>query len=142
MEHPTDIPGVVMVDDNVLATTAMERRFTESPDLRWLGSTSDPSAALGLVGKLSPAVLLLDVDMPGVDTIALLRQLLVEHPDVAVVMFSGLDRIGFMEQALNEGAAGYIHKDEPTAVIVNLIRRAARGDYVLSPLASQIYMRG
>lgn len=140
-------PGVLMVDDNALACAAMERRFADAHDLRWIGWTADVTAALRLLAEHRPAVVLLDIDMPGVDTMALLRRMTGGTPSgrerggAAVVMFSGLDQTALIEQAFNDGAAGYIHKDEPTAVIENLLLRASRGEYVLSPLASRAYMR-
>ena len=137
----TEVPGVIMVDDNSLAAAAMERRFRGSSELRWLGWTSDLKAATALIAERRPAVALLDVEMPGVDTFALLQQLVRDTPGIAVVMFSGHDQPAMIERALAEGAAGYIHKDEPTATIAGLLSRAARGECVLSPLASRGYMR-
>jgi DNA-binding NarL/FixJ family response regulator len=141
METPAAVPGVIMVDDNSLAATAMERRFTDSAELRWLGWTDDPAAAVPLVAERKPVVVLLDVEMPGADCFALLRQLIAESPRVAVVMFSGHDQPELVERALHDGAAGYVHKDEPTALIAQLLVRAAHGECVLSPLVLQVYMR-
>lgn len=135
------VPGIVMVDDNSLAAAAIERRLVGSLELVWLGWTADPSEAVALVEQRRPGVVLLDVDMPAVDTFSLLRRLVSEFPGTAVLMFSGLDKPELIEDALNQGASGYIHKDEPTSVIVDLIVRASKGDFVLSPLASRAYMR-
>ena len=138
---PHAVPGIVMIDDNALATGAIERRFAKSSELAWLGAAGDAGGALSLVAERRPAVVLLDVDMPAVDTFGLLRRLSAEFPATAVVMFSGLDQVSLIERALNEGAAGFIHKDEPTAVIAQLVVRAAAGECVLSPLASRAFMR-
>jgi DNA-binding NarL/FixJ family response regulator len=141
MSQAVEAPGVMMVDDNSLAAAAMERRFGGSSELRWLGWTSDPREAVTLITERRPAVALLDVEMPGVDTIMLLRQIVQALPGIAVVMFSGHDQPTVVDRALAEGAAGYIHKDEPTALIAGLVLRAARGECVLSPLVSRVYMR-
>lgn len=131
-------PSLIMIDDNSLAAAAMERRFSGASELQWLGWTSDPAAAAKLVADRRPTVVLLDVDMPGVDTFALLRTLTALNPAPAVVMFSGHDRPDLVDQALDGGAAGYIHKDEPIDTITNLLLRAAKGEYVLSPFVTRI----
>jgi DNA-binding NarL/FixJ family response regulator len=141
METSTTIPSVIMVDDNSLASAALCRRFAGSTDVKWLGSTTDSDAAVPMVLEQRPTVVLLDVEMPGVDTFALLRRMVSECSGTAVVMCSGHDQPSLIERALNDGANGYIHKDEPTAVITDLLLRAARGECVLSPLASRAYMR-
>lgn len=140
MANAKTIPGIVMVDDNVLAAAAMERRFLGSAELQWLGWTSDALAVVPLVLSKRPAVVLLDVDIPSMDSFLVLRNLTAECPGTAVVMFSGHDQPALIERAFEEGAAGYIHKDEPTAVIIELVQRAAAGECVLSPLASRTYM--
>lgn len=133
-------PGLMMVDDNALAASALERRFTQSSRLRWLGWTDDPPAAVAMVQRRDPAVLLLDVDMPGFDGFALLHRLVEACPETAVVMFSGHASPALIERALQGGAAGYIHKDETIETITDLLLRAAEGELVLSPLASGSYM--
>lgn len=140
MGEQAEAPGIVMVDDNALAAGAMERRFAQSRCLRWLGWTDEVSRAPGLVRDLRPAVVLLDVDMPMGGGFGLLGRLITECPFAAVVMFSGHDQPSLVERALNEGASGYIHKDEPTAVIVDLLIKASAGDCVLSPLVMRTYM--
>ncbi|HVZ94693.1 MAG TPA: response regulator transcription factor [Phycisphaerales bacterium] len=141
MNQRNDPPGIVMVDDNPLAAEAMERRFRSSKDLKWLGWTADSMAVIPMVVGQRPAVVLLDVEMPMVDSFLLLRNLRKECPATAVVMFSGHDQAAFIERALTEGASGYIHKDEPTATIAELVIRVAKGECVLSPLVSKTYMR-
>jgi DNA-binding NarL/FixJ family response regulator len=129
--------GLVMVDDNRLAAEAMERWLERSGELRWLGWASDRAAAHALVAERRPAVVLLDVDMPGVDSFELLRGL----SGVRVVMFSGHTQTALIDRALRDGASGYIAKDEPMTVIAGLLVRAARGECVLSPAAAEAYMR-
>jgi two-component system nitrate/nitrite response regulator NarL len=129
-----------MIDDNALAAAALERRFKSMAAPRWLGWTPDPAAAVSLVAERAPSVVLLDVEIPGADCFALLRRITTECRGVAVVMFSGHDQPALVERALAEGASGYIHKDEPTALIADLLIRAAHGECVLSPLAARAYM--
>jgi len=130
-----------MVDDNDLAAEAMERYFTLSGLLRWLGWCPDPAAAVPMIVQVRPDVVLLDVEIPGADCFAALRSLTTQCPSSRVVMFSGHAQTALIERSLNEGAAGYIVKDDPTSTIAQLLIEAARGACVLSPTASSVYMR-
>jgi len=135
------IPGLFMVDDNTLAAEALEVYLPITGLLRWLGWSPDPVAAVPLIVKLRPDVVLLDVEIPGTDCFAALRALVSQCPSSRVVMFSGHTQVALIERALQEGAAGYIVKDDPTSTIAQLLVSAARGECVLSPTASSVYMR-
>jgi DNA-binding NarL/FixJ family response regulator len=131
-----------VVDDNDLLGEAIERWLSKSPKVRWLGWTDDAAGLPGLIIEKRPDVVLLDVDMPGVDTFALLGRIAAEFPNVRVVMLSGHVRREYIERALDEGAAGYIIKDERVPDIISLIERAATGECVLSPTAQAHFLAG
>jgi DNA-binding NarL/FixJ family response regulator len=135
-------PGVVVVDDNDLLGGAIERWLSRSARVRWLGWTPDALGLPGLLTEKRPDVVLLDVDIPGVDTFALLRRVVAEFPSVRVVMLSGHVRREYIERALDAGAAGYIIKDERVPDIVSLVERAAAGECVLSATAHAHFMAG
>jgi DNA-binding NarL/FixJ family response regulator len=131
----------MVVDDNRLAAEALERWFTSGGGFRWLGWTAEGAEVGPMVAERRPDVVLLDVDMPGVDCFAILERLVAEHPTVRVVMFSGHVRADYIERALAAGACGYVVKDEQVAAISDLLRRAAAGECVLSPAAAAAFMR-
>jgi DNA-binding NarL/FixJ family response regulator len=131
---------VLFVDDNVLAAKALERWFGSAPGFCFAGWAGDADRALSRAAAEKPDVILLDLEMPGVDTIQLIRGFLAVLPNVKVVMLSGHVRSGDIEQTLRAGAAGYISKDEPTAVIRDLVARSAAGEVVLSPAAKRVYL--
>ena len=131
---------VLFVDDNVLAAKALERWFGSAPGFAFAGWAGDADWALSRAAAEMPNVVLLDLEMPGIDTVSLIRRLLNVVPDSKVVMLSGHVRPGDIEQTLRAGASGYISKDEPTAVIRDLVARAAAGECVLSPAAKRVYL--
>jgi len=134
-------PSIFMVDDNTLAAAAMEQYFSRTGLLRWLGWCPDPAAAVQTIIQIRPDVVLLDVEIPGADCFAALRMLTDQCPDSRVVMFSGHTQFALIDRAFQEGAAGYIIKDDPTATIAQLLIDAAGGECVLSPTASASYLR-
>jgi two-component system, NarL family, response regulator DesR len=137
-----DILSIVAIDDNTLALTALERWLTATDHFRWLGGVSTVEALFPLLQKEQPDLLLLDVDMPGVDTFQLLSDITAQYPTIRVVMFSGFVRADYVERALAAGAAGYVIKEEPMAVTVGLLRRAFSGECVLSDSAAAAFMQG
>jgi len=141
MDEQAESVGLIMVDDNVPAAEAMRRWCGDNGTLRWLGSAEEGEAAAALVARHRPAVVLLDVEMPGTDTFALLPRLAAESPETAVVMFSGHCQPDVIGRALAAGAAGYILKDEPMASIGAMLRRAGDGEFVMSAAAAAAYVR-
>jgi len=94
-----------------------------------------------MIVKLRPDVVLLDVEIPGADCFAALRALTAQCPFSRVVMFSGHAHAALIDRSLQEGAAGYIVKDDEPLKIAQLLVDAARGECVLSPTAASVYMR-
>jgi len=141
MSQTEPIISLFMVDDNSLAAQAMERYLTVSGKFRWLGWSPDPVAAISQIAQAQPDVVLLDVEIPGSDCFVTLRALLSSRPLSRVVMFSGHAQSSLIDRAFQDGAAGYIVKDDPTPMIPQFLADAARGECVLSPTASSVYMR-
>lgn len=135
MTETTDLIGVVVIDDNPLIRQSVERWLKGSAEFRFLGSYPTAEAALTAIASLRPRVALLDLDMPGSDTFGFLKRVAAAHPDVQVLMLSGHVQGEKIARALDCGAAGYIVKDEGMSVILDLLRRAAKGEVVLSPTA-------
>ena len=131
---------VFFVDDNVLAAQALERWFGTAQGFAFAGWAGDADRAVSKAAAQSPDVILLDLEMPGTDTVALIPRQLGACPTAKVVMLSGHVRRGDIERALRAGSSGYLSKDEPTAVIRSLVAKAAKGECVLSPAAQQAYL--
>ena len=131
----TEPIAISIVDDNEFIGESLERWLTRNRGYTFLGAFQTPEAALASLAQSPPHVLLLDVDLPGFDSFATLKRVTAEYPDVRVVMLSGHVQREYIERALEQGAAGYIVKDEGIPVIMDLIKRAASGEVVLSPTA-------
>ncbi|MEP7346297.1 MAG: DNA-binding response regulator, partial [Gemmatimonadaceae bacterium] len=60
--------SIVCIDDNQLVGEAMERRFSMEPDFEWLGWLQEPEGILERLAALNPELILLDVEVPGLDS--------------------------------------------------------------------------
>jgi len=123
--------GLLCIDDNPLVAEALARRMALETDFRWLGWLSGREDLVSRVSTMAPDIVLLDIDLPGVDAFELVSQLAERSPNSRVVMFTGFDRREYQEQALARGAWGYISKDVSTGVLLDSLRRVFRGEVVL-----------
>jgi DNA-binding NarL/FixJ family response regulator len=128
--------GVLLVDDEELVRTGLRAILEAEPDIRVLGEAEDGSQVPGLVGRLRPDVVLMDVRMPDVDGIATTRHLttaLADPPRVLVLTTFGND--GHVYDALRAGATGFLLKRARPAEIVRAVRTVACGESLLFPAA-------
>lgn len=123
---------VLCVDDNDLVADGLRRRFAQEPRLVWLGWVGDAADAIERARELKPDVVLVDIDLPGVDTFALVERMARELPAVRAVMFSGHVRLSYIERALDSGAWGYLSKNEDTSSLIEGIKRVGAGEIALS----------
>jgi two-component system response regulator DesR len=119
------------VDDNPMIGESMERWITEDPEMRWEGWHPDGAGVVDAVRRRGPAVVLMDVDIPGTDTFKLVREISTASPDTRVLMLSGHLRPDYVRNAIAAGAMGYMGKHRPLDVIADAVRRVAHGDFVL-----------
>jgi two-component system response regulator DesR len=124
--------AVVVVDDNPLVVEALRRRIALESDLTMLGSLNERDDIMLRLAELRPDVVLLDIDIPGVDGFELVRQLGREQPGVRVVMFTGHAKKDYFEQALASGAWGFVLKSAPTQYLLDAVRRVSRGEVVIT----------
>lgn len=124
---------VLIADDEPLVRGGLSLIVNAADDLTVVAEAASGPETLAQTDRARPDVILLDIQMPGSDGIAVTRRLR-EHPHrprIVIVTTFGLDT--YLHQALDAGADGFILKDAPAELIQQAIRSAHRGDAVLSP---------
>lgn len=127
---------VALVDDHAVVRAGYRRLLELEPDMAVVAEFSDADAAYGaLAGAAGEAVdlLVLDLSMPGRSGLELLRRLRQRRPGLPVLVFTMHDGAAMLEQCLRAGAAGFVTKSSAPEVLVDAVRRAARGETALSP---------
>jgi two-component system invasion response regulator UvrY len=115
----------VLVCDDVADIRSLLREALQSePGLEVVDAACDGPTCLDAVRRSHPDVLVLDLAMPGLDGLEVLRRLRDEAPEVAVVVFSGFDRSRMEEIALRLGARAYVQKGAPLGDVAAAVRRA------------------
>ena len=127
---------VVIVDDHAMLRAGLEQLLGGEPDLEVVGTASDGAEAVVLVRELRPDVVLMDLQMTGVDGVSATRQIVGEDlADVLVVTsYSDAERI---VGALDAGALGYLLKDADPDEVLRGIRAVARGESPINPRAAR-----
>ena len=124
---------VVVADDEDLVRGGLAMIIDSQPDLEVVGQAADGRAALDLTRRHRPDVLLLDVQMPGLDGIAAATELRHEALPTAVLVLTTFDLDEYAYAALRAGAAGFLLKTTPPASLHAAIRSVAAGDALLAP---------
>ena len=131
---------ILLADDEELVRTGLRMILRSEPDLEVVGEAVNGEDALRKVSELGPDVLLLDLRMPDVDGLAVLRRLPTGAPPVVVL--TTFDTDANVQEALLAGAAAFLLKDAPAAQLVAAVRAAASGDAVLSrSVARRVFER-
>ena len=123
--------GVVVVDDRRLARIAAKAILEESRELVWLGEASSAEEAIALVPRVKPNVVLLDVEMPGVDGAETARRLMSLVPKLVILAWTVSDEGDDLLRMLQAGCVGYALKESGPAELHNAIRAALRNETVV-----------
>ena len=123
------------MDDHDIFRRGLSKLLAER-DLDVVGEAADAVSAIALVGELEPDVALVDLSLPGMSGLELVRRLSREAPASRLLVLTVSEDEGDVEQAIVAGACGYLVKDTSIEAIVAAVHVAAQGDSVLSPRAA------
>ena len=133
MTDPVPTIDVLVADDDPVVRFGLNIMLRGAPDLRVVAEASDGAEAVELAGRHHPAVVLMDIRMPGTDGLTA-TELLRSRPSAPqVIVLTTFDADAHILRALRAGAAGFLLKDTPPDELVVAIRQAAQGRPVLSP---------
>ncbi len=124
---------IMLVDDHPLVTEGVAALIRVTTDLQVFAEVGSAEEALKVLEKDVPDLMLLDISLPGVNGIELLKDVRVRFPDIYVLVLSMHEEGVYAERALRAGAHGYIMKMEPGLKVVEAIRQVLRGELYVSP---------
>lgn len=129
---------VLLVDDHPVFRRGMRSLLEDEEDIVVVGEAGDGKSALELIEKLSPEVVVMDVTMPELNGIEATKRILAQFPDTIVVALSIHAEKQFVQDMLQEGAAGYLLKDSGSEELIKGIRAVISGEGYLSPAITGI----
>jgi NarL family two-component system response regulator LiaR len=136
-EVKSRIARILLVDDHPLLRFALKEILQKQSDFEVVAEASDGNEAVTLANKLSPDVIIMDIDMPTLDGIEATRQIMAKHPKTAILVLTVYDDSEHVMNILEAGAVGYLTKRAFAKEIIHAIHAALAGDTVLSPSVSK-----
>ncbi len=125
--------SIMLADDHPVVRRGMQTLLEAEPDFSVIGETGDGLDTVREVERLQPDVLVLDLMMPGLSGLEVLRIIRQRSPRTRVVVLSMHNNNAFVVTALKEGATGYVLKGSEEQNLVHAVREAVAGRRFLSP---------
>lgn len=136
--HPAPI-RVALVDDHELVRDGLRALLAAMPQLAVVGEAGSGAEALGLVGRVHPDLLLVDIGMKDMTGLQLTETLCRQYPGIQVLILSMYDHAEYVTSSISAGARGYVLKDAGSREIVAAIAAiAAGGSYYSAELLQKV----
>ncbi len=131
---------VVLVDDHDIVRKGIRNLLRKAADIVVIGEAGNGSEAIKLVNQLHPDVLLLDIEMPGMNGVEVVRRIEAAGLSVKILVLSAYDDQEYILEMLTSGAAGYLLKEETPEYILDAVRGVASGQkgWVSSQVAKKL----
>ena len=131
----------IIIDDHPVVRAGMRTVLDAAPDVVVLAEGANGHDALRLAEEQQPDVLVLDVNLPGLNGLEVTRRLCTQEASPVILILTVHDDAQTVMGLLESGATGYILKDEALETLVSAVRAAARGESWLSPTVANEVVR-
>jgi DNA-binding NarL/FixJ family response regulator len=133
---------ILIADDHAVVRGGLRQFLADAPDCRIDGEACTGGEALALIESEHWDLLLLDIRLPDINGLEVLKRVKQKKPALPVLIFSMFAEDDYAMAALEAGAAGYLPKDSEPEEILAAIRRAGRGERYLSPQLAEKLLAG
>lgn len=124
---------ILLADDHAVLRAGLRALLHAQPDLEVVGEAADGGEAVRLAEALKPDVVVMDIGMPGIRGLEAAGIIRRKDPRVRVLILSMHDDQGYLRQALQAGASGYVLKKAADTELLAAIRAAHRGEVFVDP---------
>jgi NarL family two-component system response regulator YdfI len=124
---------VMITDDHLIVREGLRLILETTDEIEVVGEAKDGAECLRLLPELKPDVILMDLQMPGMDGITTIDHLHRDHPEIAVVILTTYNEDDLMIRGLQQGARSYLLKDTDRETLIDTIVAAAKGESLLAP---------
>ena len=128
---------VLLADDHPIVRQGLRHLLEAEPDLKIVGEAEDGLQAVQLAEKFKPNVLILDIMMPGLNGLEVLRQVKDRSPATCSIVLSMQSADVYVVEALKSGALGYVLKETGPSELANAVQQVIAGKRYLSPRLSE-----
>jgi two-component system response regulator DesR len=124
---------ILIAEDQEMVRGALISLLELEDDLQVVAQVGRGDEVLDAARASAPDVALLDIEMPGMTGLEALEQLAAELPTVKILILTTFGRPGYLQRAMEGGAAGFVLKDAPATELASAIRRALAGERIVDP---------
>ncbi len=128
---------VLLVDDHSLVRRGFRRMLEDEPDMDVVGEAGNGEDAVKMAKELQPEVVVMDCALPGMNGLQATRQIILDSPEISVLMLSMHTESTWVRQAIDAGAKGYVLKNAMELELGAAIRKIAAGETVFDPQVEQ-----
>jgi DNA-binding NarL/FixJ family response regulator len=125
---------IILADDHVLVREGIKRILQEDPRLTVVDETGDGVELLRLLEETTPDMIIIDISMPGLGGIEALKLIKDLYPQIKVLVLTMHKSKEYLYVAMENGADGYLVKDDANDVLHSAIKTIRRGKTFISPL--------
>jgi DNA-binding NarL/FixJ family response regulator len=129
--------AVLVVDDHPLMRDGLSQLIDQQPDLRVCGGANSGPEALEALDRMEPDLMLVDISLPGMDGIELIKAVRKRTARLPLLVLSMHDESLYAERAVRAGAKGYVMKHASAEILLAAIRRVLDGKVYLSPAMTE-----
>ncbi len=124
---------VLLAEDQAMVRGALAALLGLEGDIEVVGEVGQGDEVLSAALKTQPDVALLDIEMPGGSGLSAAHELARHLPSCRIVILTTFGRSGYLRQAMESGAVGFLLKDAPASELAAAIRRVMSGERVVDP---------
>lgn len=124
---------VFIADDHAIVRTGLRALIKAEPDFELIGEATGGYEALESVEKLKPDILVLDISMPDLDGISVIRKLKEKGIKTNILILTVHEDVALLRESLKAGASGYIIKHAAEGELISAIQSVLRGEIYIHP---------
>ena len=132
---------VLIADDHPVFRFGLRTLLKADPTLEIVGEATNGKEAIAQTSELSPDVILMDLNMPGMNGIQAIRRILTNHPEVHILVLTMFDDDDSVFAAMRAGARGYLLKGAEGGETLQAIHVVSTGEAIFSPSIAQRLMQ-
>jgi two-component system response regulator NreC len=132
---------ILIADDHGVMRAGLRAVLEDEPTIEVVGEAATGEEAFHLANKLVPALVLLDIGMPGIDGIEVTRRLKQASPQIQVLILTVYEDESLLREAIKAGASGYIIKRAAEDELIAAIHAVSRGDMYIHPGVTRLLVK-
>jgi two-component system, NarL family, invasion response regulator UvrY len=133
---------VLVADDHAVVRSGLKQFLASTEDLKIVAEAASAEELFALLRKVKCDVVLLDISLPDLNGLEVLKRIKHDHYALPVLIFSMFSEDEFAIPAINDGASGYLSKDSPPMQILTALRTVASGVRYVSPRLAEKLLTG